>query len=676
MSDLTYDDWADLLGAFFFDLAHNGEEILFAVDDVSLADITGLPEEAACASLSDSVRLVIGQSWNVRAVADRVDRWQRKGQPTDHPALPFLALTVLAASRMGAYEGFAPHKFYVPLRRALVESDVETDAPGTYLHHVKGLWESLAKWANLDLGSARGVLKLQDPGRHYGRGFAVQHSLVKSHDLNQLDAFFRAIGLVPGEEIPPNELLRALRVWSAGRSEPWAVRLHRICSEPDLAGYAETVLVRESLRWDGRPRDPRTGRPVGRLRIAFNSVKRPQLGLFAQFDDRLPPTVSLLHPGSPPIALSRVNGWYEPQPLDQIDLRTALNEGLELRGDGLRFTFRSDSVHAMSYDDDLGAWTSVDSMSFGDRYHLIVRADLVSEVIRFAQQWSATPSLVEEPASKFLPPGWKLISNVRFDSRPKMTPPPCLSSLVPVGSSPRMRLVGGLPLTTTFGVYLRGGEPALGLSSLCDDDRISIMRESTRQVERFRVAPGESREIPLWSLKLEPDRYKVQHGESSVWLQIVDGIAEEAGPGAGTVAHSGRGGNSVVGTVVVGAKEASPPVLVPAPEASDSLLLLGPNSEDVLRVSRPKWMSTYVGFDLSWKMIDAWPDFPAVWLLMRGSGGRYEASLLSPAEPPAETVLGRTVWGRLIAVSSLCAWESPEAEQLWARYRTAAGATA
>ena len=87
-------------------------------------------------------------------------------------------------------------------------------------------------------------------------------------------------------------------------------------------------------------------------------------------------------------------------------------------------------------------------------------------------------------------------------------------------------------------------------------------------------------------------------------------------------------------------------------------------------------MSTYVGFDLSWKMIDAWPDFPAVWLLMRGSGGRYEASLLSPAEPPAETVLGRTVWGRLIAVSSLCAWESPEAEQLWARYRTAAGATA
>lgn len=673
MTEYTYDDWADLLAGFFFDAAHDGEEILFAVDELSLAEASGLEETTAAESLAAAVRLVIGKSWNVLAVKRLVERWRREGTEQAHPAVPFLALTVLAASRMGSYEGFAPHKFYVPLRRALVLDDAEVDAPGTYLDHVRWLWEDLARWANSDRGGRYGRLTIHDPGWQYGRGLAIQHALVKSYDLRQLDAFFRRIGLQPGEEVSEAELRRALAVWTAGRSEPWAQRLHRVSTEDELQEYAEALLGREARRWDGRPRDPRTGRAVGRIRLGFTSARRPQVAIYAQWDERLPEELKLSLPSGQVIALEREHGWFAPHPFEEIDAGDAMAEGVELRGQGYRFDLRPEDSYAFAYDDDLGSWVSVDSMSYGDRYNLVVRQDAASEVVRFVQAASTTEAKVDETASRYLPQGWKLISDVRIDARPKTAPPPRLAALIPAGSSPRLRLLGGLPLTAAHGVYLRGGEPALALSTLSDDDRISIRRASTDQVERFRAASGASREVPLWKLGLEPDRYEIQHGQSKVVLQIVDGIAEAAGPGAGTVRHHGRGQAVIVGTVASGIACERTPVTVPAPVPGESLILLGCKPGDHHLVELPSWLSSLVGFDLSWKTIDAWPQFEAVWLLMRGVSGQYEASLLRAADPDVNDDVQGTQWARLIGVSSVCDWESEAAQELWNQYRTTAG---
>jgi hypothetical protein len=466
MNKYTYDDWAELLSDFFFDDAHDGEEILFAVDELSLAEASGLDEREAAESLAAAVRLIIGAGWNVLAVKRLVERWRRAGAEGPHPALPFLALTVLAASRMGSYEGFAPHKFYVPLRRALVPEDSEVDAPGAYLDHIRLLWEDLARWANVENQGRYGRLSIRDPGWQYGRGLAMQHALVKSYDLRQLDAFFRRIGLQPGEDVTPAELRRALAVWTAGRPEPWAQRLHRISTEEELQEYADALLDREARRWDGRPRDPRTGRAVGRIRLGFPSARRPQLAVFVQWDERLPEGVKISLPSGGVIALEREHGWFAPHPLAEIDPADAISSGVELRGDGYRFDLRPDEVYAFTYDDDLGAWVSVDCMSYGDRYHLIAWRDVAGEVVRFVQAASTIDPKLDEAASRHLPAGWTLISDVRIDARPKTTPPASLASLIPAGSGPRLRLLGGLPLTAAHGVYLRGGEPALALSIL------------------------------------------------------------------------------------------------------------------------------------------------------------------------------------------------------------------
>lgn len=673
MDEYTYDDWAQLLTWFFFDEAHEGEEVLFAVDELTLAEASALDEAKAADSLAAAVRTIIGDQWNVLAVKRLVERWRKAGASGGHPALPFLALTVLAASRMGSYEGFAPHKFYVPLRRALVSDDPEVDAPGTYLAHVRWLWDDLARWTTVDQGGRSGRLTIRDPGWQFGRGLAMQHALVKSSDLRQLDAFFRRIGLQPGEEVSASELRRALAVWTAGRSDPWALRLHRVSTEEELQEYAEALLSREARRWDGRARDPRTGRAVGRIRLGFISARRPHVAVYAQWDERLPEQLELSLPSGRLVSLEREHGWFTPHPLEGIDAGVAMAAGVELRGHGYRFDLRPEDVYAFSYDDDLGCWVSVDSMSYGDRYNLIVRQDGAGEMIRFVQAASTTEARIDEAASRHLPPGWKLITPVRIDARPKTAPPARLATLIPAGASPRLRLLGGLPLTTAHGVYLRGGEPALALSALSEDDRISIRRDSNGQIERLRANPGDIREVPLWELKLEPDRYEIRHGESAVTLQIVDGIAEAAGPGAGSIHCRGRGSAVVVGTRASGVSGERTPVTVPAPAPGDSLVLLGRKPRCYHVVELPSWLSSVVGFDLSWKNIDAWPEFAAVWLVMHGDSGRYETVLLQAAEPDANDDARGTKWARLIGMSTLSHREDEAAKKLWNQYRVAAG---
>ncbi|HZR11907.1 MAG TPA: hypothetical protein VFC33_01535, partial [Acidimicrobiia bacterium] len=245
MSDLSYEQWTERLGRFFFDSAHDGEEILFAVDDAALAEASGFEETEAVASLALAVRSVIGSAWAVERVSSRVRRWKHD-RGGDHPAIPFLALTVLAAFRMGEHARFAAHNYYVPLRRLIDHDDRDEGPPGSFTDHIEWLWRDLSAWANVELNGRRGSIEVRDPGHHRYVGLAVQHALFKMADLRHLDAFFRRIGLDPGDEVPAAQLRRALAVWTADRPEPWAQRLHRLSTDPDLAAHCEIVLEREA----------------------------------------------------------------------------------------------------------------------------------------------------------------------------------------------------------------------------------------------------------------------------------------------------------------------------------------------------------------------------------------------------------------------------------------------
>jgi hypothetical protein len=668
---LSYDAWARLLADFFFDEAHEGQEILFAVDGASLEEISGLDEDVAVSSLAAAVRYVIGRGWGVGCVTSMVRTWRRSGSGGPHLALPFLALTVLAASRMGESLSFAGHNYYRPLRHLLDPDDSQTGPPGSLKDHVDHLWHDLAHWANEDLKGRRGRLVVRDMGHHHYVGLAIQHALVKSSDLRQLDRFFRRIGLQPGEEVPAAELRRALVVWTAGRPEPWARRLARISSDERLSDHCEALLAREARRWDGLSRDPRTGRPVGHIRVGIGSMRRPEVGLYVQWDERMPELVQTSIAGEPAV-LTRSQGWYEPHPLEAIEIGRSVSNGVEVRGSGYRFDLRPEEVYALTYDDDLGAWVSTDAISYGDRYHLLVRREVVPQVLRFVRSASSGEPKVDDRAARWLPAGWCLVVDVRIDSRPSTSPPGSLASLIPAGPGPRLRLLGGLPLTAASGVYLRGGEPSLALSSVSEDDHITIRRESTGETVRLRADIGGNRELRLGQLQLQPDRYEIRHGESRVTLQIVDGIAESAGPGVGRVVHRGARSVEVSGTTTSAFAHPCEPVTVRAPRAGEAAVILGARPGEHLVVQLPAWLSAHFGFDPDWRSIDAWPDFNPVWHLLRGPSGRYEASMIAPI-PPEAPGSSETQWGRLIGRAILSPTETEPAIALWAQYLKAAG---
>jgi hypothetical protein len=690
MATGTYDEWVEALGAFFFDEAHNGEEILFAVDEDTLAEISGLTPSEARESLAHAVESVIGRQWYVSSVWRLVRRWKAGGYEGDHPALPYLGLTVLAASRMGAFDGVPTHNFYIPLRQTLNPEDLDDGCPGEYLDYVKVLWSSLQEWANDFLRGRRGRIEIRDPGPLYGRGYATQHALVKSSDLDQLDAFFRRIGLEPGEEVAPAELFRALQAWTTGRNEPWAKRLCRICTDTDLEEYAKALLSREANQWDGKPRDPRTGRAVGRIRVGVESLKRPTVGFFIQFDERLPETVQLQLTSSTTIELERQDGWYQPAPIDGLDTASTLSNGIDLQGSGYRFTLRPDSVYALAHDEDLGAWVSTDRMSFGDRYHLLARYEVVESIRRFCVAAGATEiQVLDQAASVGLPNGWQLIRNVRLDARPTDSPPACLASLIPVGSGPRLRLVGGLPLPQATGLYLCGGEPSLALSTLCDDEHLTLTKTSTGESHKIRISALASKEVDLSVFNLAPGTYEITHGDSSVSITIVDGIADEAGPGAGTVCAINEDGVEVRGTILQGVDEPETPVIIPAPQPNKPVYLLGANPSELICISFPHWFCEEAGA-LSWTSFDAWPWFQAVWAIpmdpavliapllpraIKPESGPVHATLLSPREvsdfPPDRDAR----WARILRAAELPPGQTDDAVELWHKYQTAAEGT-
>jgi hypothetical protein len=206
---------------------------------------------------------------------------------------------------------------------------------------------------------------------------------------------------------------------------------------------------------------------------------------------------------------------------------------------------------------------------------------------------------------------------------------------------------------------------------LTDDPDVWVTELRTGCCERFRAPEGSVRELPLWKLPLHLGEYEISHGGSKIKLQIVDGIAEMAGKGWGTICHHGRDGTVVRGTTVEGAPFRREPVVIAAPVPGDSAFLLGPKPDDQLIVTLPSWLEEHAG-TLSWKYIDAWPEFAPVWLLIRGGAGEYRAFMLEAIEPEVEDGRG-TSWARKIGVASLDDCGREEARVLWRRYQEVAG---
>jgi hypothetical protein len=690
---LNYNDWAETLYSYFFHSSSANEHIFFSIDGALLVELSDFTDESdAKSSLGQAVSAAIDDAtWNCKKVANRIDVWERKGSEGAHPALPFLALTVLAVAEMAKTgEAHSASNYYKPLRKLIDPNDKKAGSPGSKINgfsaHIENIWESVERWSKDKLRGETGILMSVAGNLRYV-GLALQHNLVRTSDLRRLPQFFLHMGLAPDDKESVNsaDLRRGLHAWSLARSEQWAARLavmseKKASAETELQEHCERILMQELSKWDGRLRDS-AGRLAGHLRLGIDDLKRPKPSLFIEWREGLPDKDTLTLPNGEreEILKPKSINWYgdDPLPISRTSVEYGLKNGLELSGGSLKYIFEENDLYLLRFSDDLGKWASVSNFNYGQPHCFFTHRTHSAEISAFLQQHSSSDSNLSSKqvdADTFM--DWFISSPFRLDALPSGDIPQPLKPYLRSGRSFRLRLLSGLKIGPTKGTYLKGGEPIIALSDLADSN--TPLNIKNTQSGRIRtVATGaECSEIELWSEHLEAGPYEVTHGLSRVSFRIVEGIKSSVSGDAATEALESSIG-VVTGTIAIpeaartAGKSIAPYTVKFSPKEST---FLGRSPIDFHQeLVHPRWWEHKLG-GLIWDSIDVWLSFEPVWHLTMTGQGEFSALLIGDPESAnrPDLTCQNVEWSKVIQQSTLTEGADSQVIALWATYLEAA----
>lgn len=644
----TNEQWTGALADEFFSPKYAGEPVTLAVDELSLARLSGLAPEEAKAALAKVVRL--HDFWGYRELCKT---WRKGPCDLPPPSLPLLGLNVLAASSMTEF------RFYEPLRALL-------DMPGRgiprgYADTVPAMWEELHWWLDVHHHGNRGVSTVENHEHFSNIGYSLKQALFRASDRTLLYRFFRAIRLDPlADEVVPVEIRRALAIWSR-RQGPSADRLHRLATDPSIEPLADSILVSMANNWDGRLRDPRTGSRSLPLRLML-TVPGWALGLAAPLDVESPASLEVQDGDGQAVSLLAGVGYYEPAPLPISVDEAMLADGLELSGEKLSFFLDGDEAVAFQLDDDLAAWVSSPQIIYGERHHILVNAEHRAATEKWLVAEGAEGSLAQLATPK-LPQGWFLFSKVRLNARPTIEPPgPIRDLLGSEASGDRLRLVGGLRLAAPPRTYLTGGTPNIVVPEGLRGHKFEIRAVGQKAIPRIAT----DHEFKLSAFDLQPGDYEIVAPTATLRFTIIDQLKEKPGEDVGSVVL--ESGEAVVrGLAADGSTNVARPTTVEVPEGGP-VITLGDSPSACIQ-SVPQWLEELDG-PLSWDHIDVWCEGDAVpaWQLTRsGSGWRAKAlARVEPREPDP-----RSQWAGLIRMAEIDPEADGETKALWRKYALA-----
>ncbi|WP_432457376.1 hypothetical protein [Cellulomonas iranensis] len=245
-------DWNEALLSDLGERARPERRLYLYVDRETLADVSGLDEQAALDDFCAAFRGARGaQPFALGASAAR--RWAARGFDGEPPFVADLAMTVLAVTEepVGASHGL------YRTQNSLLGLPAEAIAPAGYGDDVPAMWEVWNRW-------------LEGPGRALGhpsakthpvrtlQGWSLSQGLVRHRDRLTVEQFIQEFG--PGaERVDVDELV----LWLRYRGVASAGFLARVEQDAASREVVQDVLDDELARWrrDGlRGRDARTTR--------------------------------------------------------------------------------------------------------------------------------------------------------------------------------------------------------------------------------------------------------------------------------------------------------------------------------------------------------------------------------------------------------------------------------
>jgi hypothetical protein len=645
---------------------------MFFVDDEAVAKLYGGAPDEAVSSLVSAVRGKLARG-RPRQLFHRIEsetrRWKLNGGDGAPPALPLLALTVLAATRMGRGRDRASHNYYKPFCDLLGSHIDPKLLIASYRDAVPYLWQCLQWWLDEKHRGQLGFSTVVEDSYFAYIGYADSQTLFSSSDRDKLTQFFRWIRLKPGERVDQPELMTYFRIWASRRDDLSEGTAHMLESDEYSAQLAQ-IIKAAADRWRGVVREE--GKREADILLTLELFPRPRIGLVAERPEGFPDELRCRGPLGQPVTLtSSHDGWYDELPL--AISATLLDTGLRLRAEETQLRLLAYSVHVFEKNADLGKWASAPQISPGEPAWLLVRQPALDAVTDYLDA-TARPGWKVIRRDGIAPRGWSLVGEVVVDAVSEGQIPERLGRIVPRVQN-RFSLNGGLPLGRPSGTYLTGGEPDLWLPPPPGDDRSFELQLDDRAIE---LPPSASR-VRLADRALEEGTHTVKMEGVGRSFSTIRTFGHLAPPRERTIGHEVTRSDSawfatspgarsleregtpdavrVVGVVVedpnaILGEYPSAPLILPTGALRRTVLGARPGQlEEVPAPRKPPWM-TRAG--LSFRVFEFTPKFDVAWVITEWNleptlRVRLKRSLAPGAPDPAASQAQIDAWADAIA---------------------------
>lgn len=464
----SYREWNDAILEVVFSTDHADRPVYLELDEharSALAARMNLAVDQVPLALTGAVasRLIWGPGKGGvfgTFVADarvwRSNLGDQADSPPGPPVVALLAVLTLAAAAMEADEEHRATAYYPRLHQLLDVNDLgrQERLAEDYRECAEYLWRSLNEWLTKCDGH-RGLPTAYALTHRYV-GLPMSQALVRAADRQRFTRMFRQLGLPPGADVPPENLVPLINHWVSQTPCPAGRHLEAMWRSSSVRERIAGVAAIELLHWDGavRDSDPVEGSAAGAVLLQAIVRRFPKPGLELSFLADLghvpPGSVEVLSAdGCPvldvvPVAGARVR----PRSAADIDMRSLAEGLLHLRdpASGLEAVRRPRRLVPLRRDELLNVYVECERVQLGEDVMLLVKREpkLLADVTSLLSQ-IGRPGFKVHEEFQGLPTGWAVFTDVQVMSGPSGDPGNDLNALVPLVTS-QISLAGGLKL--------------------------------------------------------------------------------------------------------------------------------------------------------------------------------------------------------------------------------------
>ena len=398
---VTYEQWNKAIISYFFEDCETGEIVFLHTTPETLSEIAeqeGFNVDAV-ESLKEAVRKKV-------LFANKVELYKirpvdlHNDQPEKEPTqVAFLALTVVAASKMESSEGASHTNYYVQLNKLLLDESITGKPKGIRYEEWEDYWKHFQRWAKSQHTEG-------SSNRRYV-WYPISQCLISNHDRRNVYRFFRSYNLMPLSEIQDKQLERDLRAWL--QSSDGSARINRYFS---IDSYKESILSQVKLlhqHWDGEiPPAPIPGQRdlSSRIRIELRFDKFGKFGnieIRYWFLRRGRNNISCRHNSLGVESLQTLNSekWFRPQTDKKNTFWNLLND-LRLQTDENKpivYTLNRSDIWVFRTDQECDeGWISQRNMHLNEDHLILFRERLKNRVIdhltQVSEQKIETPNAI------------------------------------------------------------------------------------------------------------------------------------------------------------------------------------------------------------------------------------------------------------------------------------------